>query len=475
MLLFAALALLFVLGLGTHAKMRGSGSDPAVDLVVAPTNPVAAETIHFGGKLATAVMRPVRLEYRSGATWSTLAEASTTRSGEFSLDTRAVAPSRTFRVFAPPVSMGRDEPVSYQAEATRSRTVRTKTATATVRFAAAPIGQSMDGVRDLAAGSARFTPPREGRKVMLQRRSGDSWQTAHIGQQNSQGSFSFVTQPEDASGDPYRFRVVAPPWNGAPTLSSRPLRPESARLLWQDEFSGRRLDPLKWTTRQPGLRNLDGDRACSESSPASVWVAGGRVHFRVKEIRPENPDFDPEADCEYGQFYNAHIGTHEAFSFRYGTMAARIKFHRHVGQHGGLWSQPQSSKNVPGDPAVSGAEIDAVEYFGDRFRRGAIQHTIYWEGVDETMQKAGGLRDLNHLLGEGQSWSNSYHVYSVEWTPAAYIFRVDGHETFRTRRGVSRTPQYLILSLLTSGWELGRLDKAKVDPHMAVDWVRVWR
>ena len=64
----------------------------------------------------------------------------------------------------------------------------------------------------------------------------------------------------------------------------------------------------------------------------------------------------------------------------------------------------------------------------------------------------------------------------VEWSSeTAYVFRVDGHETQRVTEGISRQPQYLILSLLTADWEAGQLDRAQLPNSMDVDWVRVWQ
>jgi hypothetical protein len=56
-----------------------------------------------------------------------------------------------------------------------------------------------------------------------------------------------------------------------------------------------------------------------------------------------------------------------------------------------------------------------------------------------------------------------------------YIFRIDGVETWRTTRGISRQQQYLILSLLTSDWELPQLDRKSLPTTMRVDWVRAWQ
>ena len=65
---------------------------------------------------------------------------------------------------------------------------------------------------------------------------------------------------------------------------------------------------------------------------------------------------------------------------------------------------------------------------------------------------------------------------SVEWTPERYIFRIDGRETFRTSKGVSGRPEFLILSLLSSDYELSKLKgEANLPQAMSVDWIRFWQ
>ena len=67
-------------------------------------------------------------------------------------------------------------------------------------------------------------------------------------------------------------------------------------------------------------------------------------------------------------------------------------------------------------------------------------------------------------------------MFSVEWTPKAYIFRIDGQETWRTTAGISGIAQYPILSLLSSDYELPNLGGEKRLPqHMYVDWVQLWQ
>ena len=71
-------------------------------------------------------------------------------------------------------------------------------------------------------------------------------------------------------------------------------------------------------------------------------------------------------------------------------------------------------------------------------------------------------------------WNEDFHVYGLVWTAEAYVFLVDGRETFRTSEGVSHQPAYAVLSLFTADWEVGRLDRAALPDSMIVDYVRVY-
>ena len=327
------------------------------------------------------------------------------------------------------------------------------------------VGAKSAGGSAPVVAAAYFAPPEPGSRVMIQRRSGGSWDTVAWGKQDTAGSFRAPLPPDlGVSGT---FRAVSVPDAGRPGLATAEVQAGGPQLYWREEFAGRKLDATKWDHRHLGLRA--GSRACSETSPRAVAVSSGRLHLRVRPI----PGAGRTAQCPHGQYYNGHIGTHQTFSFRYGVLAARIRFPREDGQHGAFWSQPAVSEVDEHGLREDGAEIDVVEYFGDDFQNGAIQHSVYFTS-DGKLRKLGGAENRNHLLRSGRRWSSDFQVFSVEWSPEEYIFRINGHETFRARRGVSHLPQYLILSLLTSDWELPRLDDAQPSP-MEVDWVRVWK
>jgi hypothetical protein len=65
-------------------------------------------------------------------------------------------------------------------------------------------------------------------------------------------------------------------------------------------------------------------------------------------------------------------------------------------------------------------------------------------------------------------------VFSVEWTPREYVFRIDGRETTRITSGVSHHPEFLILSMLSSDFELDLIDDEDLPQYLDVDWVAAW-
>lgn len=332
------------------------------------------------------------------------------------------------------------------------------------------IVQQGDGVRSARsarlAGYARFYPAHPRRPVVIQRRvDSGSWVDVTVERQNRAGLVKFIGAARGEGGQWFTYRAVARKYNGEAKTVASSMRGDSWQTKFSDGFSGTSLDRSKWDYRLLGVYSAASLRARSASAESAVAVSNDRLLLMVKKA------------SEPGYFENGHIGTMNTFSFRYGVAAARVKFLRHRGQHGSFWLQPDGAPKIAGDPKSSGAEIDVAEYFGDGFRRnGGLQQSVYFLDSDGETTKLGGMMlKATQSLSGTDDWWKSYHVFSVEWTPRRYVFRVDGVETWRTRHGVSGQPEYLILSLLSSDWELPHLDRSKLPTKMEVDWVKVWQ
>ena len=332
----------------------------------------------------------------------------------------------------------------------------------------------------LTAVAVSVTPAAAGRTVRLDRLSGRSWKQVALVPVNSRGlaEFSVATY---SGGSPVTYRATALAYQGLPALTSA----SAVSNRWGpadfvEEFSGTALSG-SWSHRGPDY-NPAGLRACSKGSPQAVQVSGGAVRLSV--IRdPARSDLctayrkSGEVIGEFSYRLNGHISTAGRQELTYGVAAARVRFQQPPGQHGAFWMQP--SAPIPGatTAAEAGAEIDVIEWFGEGLNSGGLSSTVYYPTSGGQVKAGGWIADpSSYLTGASDSWWAGYHVFSVEWTPEAYVFRIDGHETWRITDGVSQRAEYLILSLLSSDYELPTLGgEDRLPQHMYVDWVQFWR
>src|SRR5699024_8102250 len=122
-------------------------------------------------------------------------------------------------------------------------------------------------------------------------------------------------------------------------------------------------------------------RRCSKGSPKAVRVGGGKVRLSViKDPQRSGRCRATKRGKTSGRYawrLNGHISTQNRVSFRYGFAAARVRMHERRGQHSSFWLQPQHSR--AGTPRTAGAEIDVIEYFGDKHPRGGLTSFIHWK------------------------------------------------------------------------------------------------
>jgi beta-glucanase (GH16 family) len=239
---------------------------------------------------------------------------------------------------------------------------------------------------------------------------------------------------------------------------------------FDDEFTGTALGP-QWRNRP----SVSQSRTCATvGDPRAERVAHGTLRLKVMLDPDRIGDVchSPRGDFPY--YLNGQVGTPGLWSQTRGTFAARIRFPRNRGQHGAFWLQPNQRQYLDGNPYDSGAEIDVVEFFGQDSRLGGLASTVYNYGV---LDADGNPVRISGMAPKATDWWKRYHVFSVDWTEQRYTFRVDGHEIFRTTRGVSGVPEYMLLSMLSSDWELAQAKAAGVEPGgtMKVDWVSVWQ
>jgi hypothetical protein len=359
---------------------------------------------------------------------------------------------------------------------TATATSARRNATQTVHLVALPQivqpGGRVAGAEDAkAAFTATIEPIAAGRKVRLQVQRGSSWRTVATVTQDRHGRAQFAA-PASLNGQALSYRVSAARFRGLPSVNSNSVSTERwLTPTWTDEFSGNKLSK-DWTHRGRTYEPQS-FRRCSRGSAQAVRVGDGALRLSVLRDRSRPPTCPAlrrgEIAGRYAYRLNGHIGTDSAFSFKYGVAAARIKFPRVRGQHGSFWMQPVGGMY----PGGTGHEIDVTEFFGAKAKRSGLFSYIHrYEGG--RVVKTGTTVPDTFLHGPRDGWGRNFHVFSVQWTPKSLIFRIDGKETWRIGGRISQVPQYLILSLLSSDYELPQIQDRQLPQHMYVDWVRVW-
>jgi beta-glucanase (GH16 family) len=328
--------------------------------------------------------------------------------------------------------------------------------------------------------TADVRPKVAGRQVVLERRQLGLWKVVDEARLGKDGKLTFTASTR-VGGRAATYRVRATEYKGLDSVHSEPVRADAwGQPAFVDQFAGETLGPA-WQHRGQ-MYNPWGGRNASMGSPAAVTVADGALRLSVLADPARADEVFTTQDAEgnttgsYAYRLNGHVSTESSFDFQYGVAAARMKFQRLPGQHVSFWMQPRGYGDQESTPV--GAEIDVVEWFGKQGGRQCMAANIYPHPEYENKSAAFGGRIANpdrFLSSKSDHWWSGYHVFSVEWTPTEYVFRIDGHETLRTSGGVSHHPEYLILSMLSSDYELGSLGG---DEHLAqhayVDWVQVW-
>ncbi|QWF21671.1 family 16 glycosylhydrolase [Nocardioides sp. LMS-CY] len=326
-----------------------------------------------------------------------------------------------------------------------------------------------DAAKVVVAGT--FRPKKAGRTVVLERKAGKKWVKAGAARQDATGVVE-IAGPFLVKGKAVTYRLRAT-GSGMPNTVSKSVSTWAwtGKELFTDEFDGNALDSSVWSFREQDYGHA-GQRTCSRTEATNTKVGQGVARLVVGKDSTKN------GRCKYaGKSYawrtNALIGTETGFSFKYGYAAARVKLNALRGQHFGFWLQPTSRTANRGNAKKTGAEIDVAEWFGNNHPSGGLSSYVHYYPHGGNGKKVGSW--IKQVSQYGNGWSKKYHVFSVKWTPKSYTFYIDGQVTNVIKEGVSGRDQYLLLSQLSSDYQLKYLANEKKLPQgSSVDWVRVW-
>ncbi|WP_328539874.1 RICIN domain-containing protein [Streptomyces sp. NBC_00344] len=246
--------------------------------------------------------------------------------------------------------------------------------------------------------------------------------------------------------------------------------PAAATATFTDDFdgsAGSAVDSSKWGYETgDNVNNHEREYYTSGTHNAAL---DGQGHL-VITARKENP---ANYQCWYGtcQYTSARLSTPTKFTQAYGHFETRMKLPRGQGMWPAFW---MLGNDIGSAGWPNSGEIDVMENVG--FEPGSVHGTIHGPGYSG----AAGI-GAGYTLPNGQSFSDAFHTFAVDWAPNSISWSVDG-QVYETRtpadlngnRWVFDHPFYLIMNLAVGGYWPGDPDGNTAFPQqLVVDYVHV--
>jgi beta-glucanase (GH16 family) len=266
----------------------------------------------------------------------------------------------------------------------------------------------------------------------------------------------FAVMLADARGGIYSFAQLSRPgWT----------------LVWSDEFDGHdgsAPDPRKWTYDLGGKGWGNNEMQSYTRHPQNVSIQDGNLVITALQETYIGAD-DTEKN-----YTSARLKSQGLFAQEYGRFEARIKIPYGQGLWPAFWILGDTIAK-DGWPACG--EIDIMENIGKEPStiHGSMHGPGYSGGDD--------LTAAFHLSG-GRQFSDSFHVFAIEWEPNIVHFYVDNYlyASFTSADVPGGKPWvfnhkfFIILNVAVGGDWPGPPDASTFFPQaMLVDFVRVYK
>lgn len=247
---------------------------------------------------------------------------------------------------------------------------------------------------------------------------------------------------------------------------SDPDRPDAWVLTMADEFDGAegtQPDPEIWTY------DIGGDG----------W-GNGQLEFDTNRV--ENVSLDGNGNLRIvareesymgNDYTSGRIKTQALFEQKYGRFEARIKLPAGQGIWPAFWMLGSDFEEI-GWPQCG--EIDIMEFRGQQ--TDLVHGSLHGPGYSGAEPITGSLR-----LPDGESFTDEFHVFAVDWDPGQIRFWVDSkvYQTVTTARvsglgdWVFDQPFFILLNVAVGGGFVGPVGRDTEFPvEMLVDYVRVY-
>lgn len=215
--------------------------------------------------------------------------------------------------------------------------------------------------------------------------------------------------------------------------------------IFFDDFSGNSLDREKWNVIGTDFW-VNNEQQVYVDSTVTIFTVKGENAKNTKNALVLKAHYAPGFITYRGNnfdFISGRIDTRDKVMFTYGTAAARMKLPKGSGFWPAFWA-------LGGGKWPETGEIDIMEYVGETDWVGVALHGPDYSGETPLVNK--------YFFPEGEDVTQ-WHVYSVDWTPESFEFKVDGRLIYRVIKPMVEhygkwafdNPKFLILNFALGG------------------------
>ena len=266
-----------------------------------------------------------------------------------------------------------------------------------------------------------------------------------------------------------------------PDTSANAAGPKVLKLLWADEFNGKKGALPSSKSWEYDIGNGYGwgnaELEYYTNKPANISTDGkGKLVISANRISDSQGNATDNSSattqilnsCWECQFTSAKIKSSRKVQFQYGRIEARMKVAAGEGTWPAFWML--GSDLLDGNPWPECGEIDIVETRG--VEPSLVSAVLHGPGYGKGPGVGGSYQNPAPL-------SDAYHIYAIEWKKNKIDFyfndRLISSETptsVKPGRWVFNQKFYLILNLAMGGEYGGSIDPAINQTQLFVDYIR---
>ena len=244
------------------------------------------------------------------------------------------------------------------------------------------------------------------------------------------------------------------------TLREKDFKEQEAwELTFEDDFTAPELDKSKWITGYYWGKVLMQDNYVTSLEKqffcdSNIVIRNSTVRLMTKKEQVKGKSWSPATGILEREFdyTSGLISTGQSFRQKYGKFEAKIRFSEAFPLINAFWLP--SEKMLP-----------QIDVFKTSFSKGKeIECGIHGTtGTNKTENLKTSIK--------GEAFIGNYYIYSLEWSPQALIWKINGTEVHRETKIVPDEAMYLTFcTILTENPKPSLLPA-----YMEIDWVRCYQ